>query len=64
MYVDIESVVVQATGSTAVQVGMKGSAILFDIAVPDGTTTPSGSLSFSALTDLLKTGKTTLVNAD
>jgi hypothetical protein len=60
MYVDIESVVLQATGSDPILAGMKGTAILFDIATPDGSTTPTGSLSFSDLVDQLKTGKTTL----
>ncbi|MFA6520216.1 MAG: peptidoglycan-binding domain-containing protein [Candidatus Paceibacterota bacterium] len=60
MYVDIESVVVEATGSSAILVGMKGDEILFGTDVTSGATRSANQLNFTTLTDLLKTGKTTL----
>ncbi len=60
MYVDIEAVVSEATGSSAILVGMKGSAVLFGTADTTKATRSTNSLSFTSLTDLLKTGKTTL----
>lgn len=60
MYVDIEAVVSEATGSSAILVGMKGSAVLFGTASTSVATRAANSLSFTSLTDTLKTGKTTL----
>lgn len=60
MYVDVEAVVVEATGSSAILVGMKASAVLFGTDATSDTTRSANSLSFSSLTDILKTGKTTL----
>ncbi len=60
MYVDIEAVVVEAAGSSAILVGMKGTAVLFGTATTSVATRAASSLSFTALTDVLKTGKVTL----
>jgi hypothetical protein len=60
MYVDIESVVVEATGSSAILVGMKGDEILFGTDLTSDTTRSANTLNFTTLLDLLKTGKTTL----
>lgn len=60
MYVDIEAVVSEATGSSAILVGMKGDEILFGTDVTSGATRSANTLNFTTLLDLLKTGKTTL----
>jgi hypothetical protein len=60
MYVDIESVVVEATGSNAILVGMKGDEVLFGTDETSDTTRSANTLNFTSLTDILKTGKTTL----
>jgi hypothetical protein len=60
MYVDIEATVVEATGSSAILVGMKGDEISFGTDSTSGATRSANDLSFTALTDLLKTGKVTL----
>ena len=60
MYVDIEATVVEATGSAAILVGMKGDEILFGTATTTGATRSANTLNFTALTDILKTGKVTL----
>jgi hypothetical protein len=61
MYVEIEALVNQAAGtSTAVLVGMKGSAVLFGTDETSDTTRSANSMSWSTLTDLLKTGKVSL----
>ncbi|MFZ2150092.1 MAG: peptidoglycan-binding domain-containing protein [Minisyncoccia bacterium] len=60
MYIDIEATVVEATGSAAILVGMKGDEISFGTDSTSGATRSANDLSFTALTDLLKTGKVTL----
>lgn len=60
LYVDIEATVVEATGSAAILVGMKGDEILFGTDSTSDTTRSANTLNFTALTDILKTGKVTL----
>lgn len=60
MILDIEATVVEGTGSSAILVGMKGDEILFGTASTSDTTRSANTLNFTALTDLLKTGKVTL----
>ncbi len=60
MYVDIEATVVEATGSSPILVGMKGDEILFGTDNTSDTTRSANQLNFTALLDILKTGKVTL----
>lgn len=62
MYVDITAVVARGAGgsASALLTGMKGTAILFGTASTDDTSRSVNSLSFTALTDILKTGQTSL----
>ncbi|MES3032177.1 MAG: peptidoglycan-binding domain-containing protein [Patescibacteria group bacterium] len=60
MYVGIESTLVEGVGSAAILVGMKGDEILFGTASTSDTTRSANTLNFTALLDILKTGKVTL----
>ncbi len=61
MYVDITAVVARgAGGSTTILTGLKGTAVLFGTDSTSDTTRSTNSLSFTALTDLLKSGLTSL----
>ena len=60
MTLDIEATVVEGVGSAAILVGMKGDEILFGTDSTSDNTRSANTLSFTALTDILKTGKVTL----
>lgn len=62
MYVDITAIVTQANNGGTVLAGMRGSSILFGTAATSDTTRSANSLSYTALTDMLKTGKTTITD--
>jgi hypothetical protein len=57
MYVDIQAIVSQATSGGAVLAGMKGTAILFGTDSTSDTTRSANTLNYTALTDMLKTGR-------
>ncbi len=61
MTIEIQALVARgAGGTTTLLTGMKGSAILFGTASTDDTSRSVNSLSFTALTDILKTGLVSL----
>lgn len=61
MYVEVQAVVSRGAGGTATLLtGLKGTAILFGTATTDDTSRSVNSLSFSTLTDVLKSGMTSL----
>jgi hypothetical protein len=60
MYVDISAIVSQGTSGGTVLAGMKGSSILFGTDATSDTTRSTNSLSYTALTDMLKGPKTTI----
>jgi hypothetical protein len=62
MYIDIQAIVAKGNGGSPVLSGMKGTAILFGTDSTSDTTRSLNSLSYTALTDVLKTGRNVTLN--
>ncbi len=62
MYVDIQAIVAKGNGGSPILSGMKGTAILFGTATTSDTTRSANTLSYTALTDMLKTGRNVTLN--
>jgi len=62
MYVDVQAIIAKGNGGSPVLSGMKATAILFGTDTTSDTTRSINSLSYTALTDMLKTGRNVTLN--
>lgn len=62
MYIDVQAIVSKGNGGSPVLSGMKASAILFGTDTTSDTTRSINPLSYTVLTDMLKTGRNVTLN--